>query len=191
MQKKIPLAATALATLAVLAAACSGGGGGSSTHAFTSGNYDFTIAMVSQNTCVDPGLNSVIMGITPTFAIVSTSDTMFTILAGGALGSVIPPIAGTRSGNDLTASGMGTYVVTTAGQPNPSSPGCTLNINATAPGTLTADNEFDDTITANISAANGSSCNSLTISGSSIPLTLTPPATGTCALALMGHAVKQ
>lgn len=188
MQKKIPLAATALATLAVLAAACSGGGGGSSTHAFTSGNYDFTIGMVSQNTCVDPSLNSVIMGLTPTFAIVSTSDTMFTILAGGALGSVIPPIAGTRSGNDLTAGGMGQYVVSTAGA---GSPGCTLNINATAPGTLTADNEFDDTITANLSAAMGSSCSKLTISGNSIPLTLTPPATGTCALALQGHAVKQ
>jgi len=186
---KLMLGSTAIATLAIFAAACSSSGGGSKVHKLDSGTYAYTINSVSNNTCFAAGIPPT--GIAVNFAITSTNGTTFTLVPPTAAQAFIPPIAGTKTGNALDATGNASAALTSS---------CTLAITATATGSMTADDEFNADITANLSAAttasngNPSNCSALagTTIGGAIPFpTLSNPTNGTCALTISGAAVYQ
>lgn len=190
---KLFLGITAACAAGVGFAACSGGdGGGGGTHDFDSGEYNFTIEDVPTNSCW-PSSNPLpipLEGLELPVDIVSTSDTAFTLLPPETAQAFIPPITGTQNGNDLAASGSADPIFL--------SNSCGLAVTANAVGELTADNTFDATITATLTAV-GSGGNPVDCTdwigedidpGLGIPFpTLSGGGTGTCDLALDGYGV--
>ena len=191
--KKLSLFSIAVLTLGVTAAACSGGDdddGGS--YSLSSGEYDLDITDIPTNTCW-PTSNPLPLDLTSIalpIEIVSTNGNTFQIVMPDAVSSFIPNVEGTIDGNDLNAAGnVDNYLLGTSGG------NCALDIAATAIGELTGDDEFNATVTANLSVTAPDSCAGYV--GESIPgtndlvpfPTLTAGSTGTCSIALVGDGV--
>lgn len=189
--KKVILAATAMATIAVFGAACSGSKS-SGPKKLESGEYQYDVATISPDTCFDASTEALLktQGLLKFMLTTSnaTADGPFTLVPPSVAADIVPPIVGTRTGDALTAAGNLTYDVDSS---------CSLAISANATGALTADDEFDADIALSISAAttasNGLASNCAHLAGTTIggvvPFpTLTPTSNGSCALTLSGHA---
>lgn len=189
--KKISLFSIAALTLGVAAAACSGGDDDDSTYTLSSGEYDLDITDLPTNTCwptsnpLPIDLTSLALPIT----IVSTNGSTFQIVMPDAVSAFLPNVEGTITGNDLDASGqVNNFQLDTSGN-------CILDIAATAVGELTGDDEFNATVTANLSVDAADSCAAFV--GEAIPgtdglvpfPTLTGGSNGTCSIALVGDGV--
>lgn len=188
--KKILMGTLAVATAGVLTAACSGGGNdGDSTYMLESGTYDFTVSDYPVDTCW-PEATFPPANLTASFAIVSTNETSFTMAGTGITAGIVPPIAGTKTGNDLSATGNLTIAVDGT---------CSLTLVAGADGLMTGDNEFDADIDVNIAVATMNSagtaaanCSHVTAIGGAVPMPAAlQSSSGTCDLTLTGSAVLQ
>ena len=199
--KKLLLGITAAAAASIGVAACSGGGGSDGgTHDLDSGEYLYTVDDIPTNTCYpgnigDPdGLPIPLEGVELPIDIVADSETTFSLVPPELAQTFIPPIEGTKTGNDLAANGSS----------NPfflgSDANCGLSVSAVADGTMTADNTFDATITATLTAvgSGGNPVDCTAFVGTEIEPTvglyfpqLDGPggASGSCTLALDGNAV--
>lgn len=190
--KKICLFSIAALTLGVAAAACSGGGGGGGgDYSLSSGDYDLDITDIPTNTCW-PASNPLPIDLTSLalpITIVSTNGSTFQIVMPDAVSAFLPNVEGTIDGNDLDAAGqVNNFALDTAGN-------CILDIGATAIGELTGDDEFNATVTANLSVDAADTCAAFV--GEAIPgtdglvpfPTLTNGSNGTCSIALVGDGV--
>ncbi len=182
--KKTLLGAVAIVSAGVLAAACSGGDG-DKTYTLSSGTYQYQIESVPTDTCW-PNETTIPPMIALDFAITSTNDTTFFLAGSGVAAGIIPPIPGTKDGNTLTATGSIALEATA---------GCIVTINASADGTMTANDEFDADLPISLSTVGQSSCGK--IAGDSIggvlpfPVSITTSNGGSCNVTLGGHAVLQ
>lgn len=188
--KKILLLTSAALALGVAVSACSGDDDDAGNYTLDSGAYNLDISDIPTNTCW-PTSNPLPLDLTSIalpIDIISTSGDSFQIVMPDAVSSFLPNVEGTIIGNDLDASGdvIG-YALNTSG--------CILNINATAIGELTGDNEFNATVTANLSVNSTDTCVDLVgepIPGTNdlVPFpTLTNVTNGTCSIALVGDGV--
>lgn len=185
--KKVILASLAIVASGIAAAACSGGGGGgTTTYTLEDGTYNYRTATVSNDTCW-PESESVppVVGINLPFLITVNSETSFTLTGSGISAGLVPPINGTKTGNDILATGSMTIALTNT---------CSVNIMATADGVMVADAEFDADIDLTLDVATlntmGTASNCSGLTSADFGGILTPPATiksnGTCGLTLSG-----
>lgn len=191
--KKVLLSAVAVVASGIVAAACSGGGGGGdATYTLEDGTYNYRTDTVSNDTCW-PESESVppVVGVNLPFLITVNSETSFTLTGTGISAGLVPPINGTKTGNDIAATGSAKANLTTA---------CSLDITATANGVMVADAEFDadidiglDVAAMNSAGTAAADCSGLT--SSDLGGLLSPPAliksNGSCGLTLTGTGTLQ
>ena len=189
---RTPLAATALTTLAVVAAACSGDGGGTGTPqnpGLEEGLYDFTITAIDVDTCweeenlVPPTGVGIDMN-------VAGAGAAFTASVENAARYYLPPLTLARTANDLDVDGTQTLDIT---------PECALAWTASGGGLVTALSTFtlDLSVSINatgVTASNGLASDCRDLSGGDIPDTALPfpalsnPTDGSCSLSIAGTA---
>lgn len=192
LSKKFFLLTTAVLALGVAASACAGGDddddGG--TFELTSGEYslDEITVPAATNTCwpspMGDALIATLSAVALPVEIISTNGTTFSIVMPDIADEILPSVDGTITGNDLAASGNAPGLVVGSG--------CTMSIAATADGVLTDDNEFDVSLTANLSVPQADAADCAVFVGESIPGTedlvpfpiLTETSSGTCTVTL-------
>lgn len=184
MAKKLFLLTTAIVAVGFSGTACSGGDDDDDddgTFTLNSGAFNLEVTDIPNNTCW-PASNPIAVlapGISFPIDIISTNGQSFILLTPEEVQAFLPPVEGTITGNDLAADGS----VEDFAVPNQVG-NCLLDLDMTADGTLTGNDEFDATLTANLDV--GPSCDpDVDIENGLIPFpTLTNTTAGTCTLTL-------